>query len=221
MGRVITILGMGMSALRKADKLDEEIAGAEVWGLNNGYLTFPDLYDSRRFDRYFELHSWDYLQTWSAGEINGAPIDHFKTLANLQCPVYITERLPLIQEQTEYPFATVFDAFGTDIEVKGSPSWMLALALAEHMNGNTIARINSYGIDTNDARHANQRPSWSQWVLRAEMMGIELGGTATEFRKEQDPDAGLTGLLEFKASEYNENRKEPAKCLAFKMTGSN
>lgn len=198
MGRRITILGMGPSAYRKADCIEQFTDGTEVWSLNNAYSVFPQLVEKKKFDRFFEIHSWEYLQSWNPGEINGNRIDHFATMSNLDCPVYVSETLPLVPDQVQMPHLDILRQFGASVEIKGSPSWMLALALLEHAHGEHIEFIQSYGIDTSDTSHANQRPSWAQWTLRSELAGIELGGTMLNFRTDPDPDEGLTGLLELK-----------------------
>lgn len=212
MGRKITILGMGPTAYRKADCIEQFIEGHEVWSLNNAYLVFPQLFSARRFDKYFEIHSWEYLQTWSAGEMNGQKIDHFKTLAQLDCNVVTSERLPLMPKQSEYPFDSFISEFGEGVEVKGSPSWMMALALLQHSQGRTIDEIQVFGIDTSDPSHASQRPSWAQWTLRAELAGIKLTGTALDFRKDTEQDEGLKGLLEHRINIF-ENKHPNAERL--------
>ncbi len=204
--RRITILGMGPSAYRKADNIEQYTEGTELWSLNNAYLTYPHLFEGRKFDRMYELHSWDYLQTWQAGKVGGSPVDHFKTLEACKCDVWTTQPLPVIMRQLQFPLAEILHAFGRDVEVKGSPSWMLAHALYEHACGNEIEYIQSYGIDTKDPSHMCQRPSWSQWCVRAEAMGIELGGTMTEFRNEPDQDEGLNGLLDHARMIYDQSK---------------
>ena len=197
MGRRITILGMGPSALRKADVIEQFCEGTEVWSLNNAYLMYPQM--RGKFARFFELHSWEYLKSWTPGKYLGEPVDHWAMLEQQECPVYSMGILPIVTNQKTYPAAEVVKQFSASgsLEIKGSPSWMLALALYEHANGDPIEYIQSWGIDTSDPSHECQRPSWAQWTLRAEMSGIEIGGTALEFRKEPDNDAGLNGLLEY------------------------
>ena len=208
MGRRITILGMGPSAYRKADNIEQYCAGTEVWCLNNGYLMHESLFHAKAFTRFFELHSWEYLQGWNPGEYNGKKIDHFKTLMQIGCPVYVTEHLPIIEHQVLYPHLEVTEHFGASAEFNGSPSYMLALALYEHQNGEKIDFIQSFGIDTGDERHKCQRPSWAQWTLRAEMMGIEIGGTMLDFRTDPDLDEGLQGLRELIQEKLNRKQTE-------------
>jgi hypothetical protein len=76
----------------------------------------------------------------------------------------------------------------------GSPSLMLALALWEHDRGATIGQIDSWGIDTSDPQHGQQRQSWAFWIGQAMQRGIRFSGTATEFFAEPEKDDGLRGL---------------------------
>jgi hypothetical protein len=78
----------------------------------------------------------------------------------------------------------------------GSPSLMLALALWEHDQGKEIESIQSYGIDTSDARHAQQRQSWAYWVAQCHGRQILTGGTMCDFMHEPEQDGGLRGLRE-------------------------
>lgn len=155
--------------------------------------------------RWFELHNWDYLKTWDAG----ADIpDHFRHLAALGVPVYTTEKLPAIIDQHQIDWVRVFadlcsvnKGFSTDALTAqnyflGSPSLMLLFALWEHDQGNTVEYIQSYGIDTSDTRHKQQRQSWAFWCGQAMARGIQLGGTMTDFMLEPEMDDGLRGLRE-------------------------
>jgi len=194
-GRTIVILGMGHSSMVRSHGIKAHIPdGAEVWGLNNGYLCFPDLADGG-WSRFYELHSWNYLKTWDASTPNGPPVDHFKELADLRCEVCVSEPLPLVPNQTVINWGEVFDKLGTNYFL-GSPSMMLAHALYEHSEGAEIDQIITYGIDTNDGRHAQQRHSWAYWLAHCGNAGIIFGGTACAFMEESDNDIGLQGMRE-------------------------
>jgi hypothetical protein len=192
MSRRITILGMGISGVRKADSIEAFVEGTEVWSMNNSYLTYPSLFEKRGFDRMYEIHAWEYLKRWEPGP----GIDHFAHLEACGCDVVTTQPIPVVRRQVDLPVIDVLRAFGRNVEIKGTPSWMLAHALLEHAQGNTIEYIQSFGIDTRDPSHATQRPSWAQWCVRAEAMGVQLGGTMTAFREEPDLDEGLHGLID-------------------------
>jgi hypothetical protein len=73
---------------------------------------------------------------------------------------------------------------------------MLALALYEHDTGATGAQVDSWGMDTSDPQHAQQRASWAYWMAQTHARGIETGGTSTAFAAERERDGGLVGLRE-------------------------
>jgi len=200
-GRRITILGGGPSSAERRWNILEYCTDTEIWSLNNMYRAFGHI--AEKCSRWFELHAWKYLKTWDAG----VP-DHFEHLAKLGVTVYTTERLPAIKNQVQIDLVRVFtDLCGTDHGTDtdaimaqnyflGSPSLILATALWEHDNGDTIEYIQSYGIDTSDERHKQQRQSWAFWCGQAMARGIKLGGTMCDFMLEPEMDAGLQGLRE-------------------------
>ena len=200
-GRRITILGGGPSSAERRLDILRYCEGTEIWTLNNMYRGFDHI--ARQCSRWFELHSWQYLKTWDAG----VP-DHFVHLASLGVPVYTSEHLPAIMDQHQIDWVRVFtDLCGMDSGTEtdpltaknyflGSPSLMLALALWEHDRGDTIEYIQSYGIDTSDPQHKQQRQSWAFWCGQTMARGIKTGGTMCDFMAEPEMDGGLAGLRE-------------------------
>jgi len=73
---------MGQSASERRWDIWRYCQGTEIWGLNNGYLKFPQL--RGKWGRYFELHRWEYVKDWESGVK-----DHFRALDQLDCPVYV------------------------------------------------------------------------------------------------------------------------------------
>jgi len=228
-GRKITILGMGRTGMRKADCVEQFCVG-EVWSLNNAYLTYPQM--NGKWARFFELHSNDYLKTWRPAP-NMTPMDHFNCLHRLGCPVYTSQRIPVVMRQQivgEYDasghlsvdyrtagldgmagHADVFGSLG-GARFFGSPSVMLAVALWEHDNGAPIAEIRSWGIDTQDPDHQQQRASWAWWLSKADSRGIKITGSALEFFGETDRDEGLVGLADLTNASLREREKRGAEC---------
>lgn len=191
MGRRITILGMGDSGNERRHDILRYCEGTEIWGLNNGYISYPVL--RGHWTRFFELHSWPYLRTWDAGP--GIKC-HFSELHALGCPVYVTVELPVIARQVIYDPLKICRHFGTNFFL-GSPSLMLMLMLYEHDNGRPVEYVQSYGIDTDDGRHAQQRVSWAYWLRAVTDRGIDVGGTMADFMLVKENDAGLEGLRAF------------------------
>ena len=186
--RKITILGMGSTAIERRIDIKKYCDGTEIWGLNNGYLTFPHL--KGEWDRVFELHNYEYLKDWQSGTKC-----HFTCLDELGCDVWTMERLPLIKRQVPYKIEEYCGYFKNNYFL-GSPSLMLMLALYEHDNGEEIDEIRSWGIDTTDKAHGQQRQSWSWWLSKAHERKIKITGTACNFFSEHENDEGLRGLRE-------------------------
>jgi hypothetical protein len=188
-GRKITILGMGPTANERRLDILKYVEDTEIWSLNNAYAVYPHL--KNLWSRYFELHSYDYLKTWNPGHTGC----HFTQLQRLGCPVWRIEPLPMVENQKKYDIVKYCRHFHSNYFL-GSPSLMLILALYEHDNGDPVEEIRSYGIDTSDTQHAQQRQSWAWWTGKAQERGIKLTGTALNFQIEPEKDAGLQGLKE-------------------------
>lgn len=189
MGRKITILGMGPTAYERKIDMAGHVVG-EVWSLNNAYVFYKPS-KGLRFDRFFELHKWDYLKSWNPGHSG----DHFGELNKLGCPVYVSQPLPVIQNQVTYPHVDLFDHFQCNYFL-GSPSLMLALAVYEHDQGQEIEEIRVFGVDTSDPSHMQQRQSWTFWLSKATERRIDITGTGADCLCEEEKDDGLRGLRE-------------------------
>ena len=193
-GRKITILGMGPSSIERRLDILRYCEGTEIWTLNNAYLTFGHIQD--KVTRWFELHSFDYLRTWDAGVQ-----DHFRHLDKIGCEVITSEQLPVIRNQVVVNWMDVFTHFAfaggqASNYFLGSPSLMLAWALWEHDHGKPVSMIQSFGIDTSDPTHKQQRQSWAYWCAHAHARKIVLSGTMVDFFSEPEIDKGLQGLRE-------------------------
>jgi hypothetical protein len=181
---------MGPTANERRHDIERYCEGTEIWSLNNAYLTFPKLTAAKKFARFFELHSWQYLQTWEAGKnADGSKVDHWARLESLGCPVYVGQDMPFVKNQKlvdwlafgKYWNGKLFGRARMETDTgsqsiaayfMGSPSTILALALMEHDKGDTIEFIQSWGIDTGDPQHLCQRAAWSVWISQALSRGI-------------------------------------------------
>ena len=215
--RHITIVGMGPSATERKIDIAKYCDTPEVWCLNNGYHNYAHVLPM--FTRWFELHSWDYLKGWSEKD-SGARVagakDHFDALNKIGCEVFCSEPLPEVKNQHVIDWAAVFTALQEPGDGKlaanyflGSPSLMVALACWEHDQGQEVAEIRSWGVDTSDPSHAQQRQSWSYWCAQAHARGIEMTGTALAFMTEPEKDAGLIGLREKIGDQIEAKRQAP------------
>lgn len=206
--RKITILGMGQSAIERKHDILRYTGDSEIWGLNNGYLTYPHL--KGKWARYFEMHEYRYIADKFVGK--QAPMSYFNDLNALGCEIVTGMPLPMIENQYEYPFIDVCMHLDSNYFL-GSPSLMLMLALYEHENGNQVDEIMSWGIDTQDAVHGQQRASWAFWCRAVRERGIKLTGTSRNFMAENENDEGLRGLREHIAQgiveRVNELKEKP------------
>ena len=171
--------------------------------MNDGYLGWGHIKD--RIGRIYEMHGWDYLRNeFKPRELSGETVDHFDALRNLGCEVWTGGVLPLIPQDRQHvvPFEDMARHFKTRFFL-GSPSLMLAHALYEHVKGTVpLAEVRTWGIDTLDSQHQQQRVSWAWWCSKAASLGVALTGSALNWQGMKDNDGGLEWLhamLEAKA----------------------
>lgn len=227
MGRRICILGMGQSGKYRALGIERHLAGCtEIWGLNNGYLCYPSLTQTKAWTRYFELHQHDYLTVW-AKEHSGSAT-YFQDLDGLDCPVYTMERIPVVMKQRALCLFDICVQYNSNYFL-GSPSLMLMQLLYEHDMGQTVEELRSYGIDQLDGDHAQQRTAWAWWLRAIHDRGIALTGTITDFMLEPERDKGLEGLRQLvgqqivvhvKAEDHAKNDRAPIIIAGFQGSGA-
>ncbi|MDF3129882.1 hypothetical protein P0Y35_11800 [Kiritimatiellaeota bacterium B1221] len=181
----VTILGFGQTALERKHNILDYCKDGEIWTLNTAYRFYPHILTN--IDRYFELHSYDFLK--EEMELHKDP-NRFKILDALDIPIYVSETLPLIKKQVTYSYDKVFKQLGTN-SFNGSPCLMLMLAICMGYK-----EINSYGIDQLDKQHEDQRGAWSFLLGLAHAKGIKIGGTANYFLLAKENDVGLRGIRE-------------------------
>jgi hypothetical protein len=196
MKRVVTILGIGMSARSNVAAI------GEIWSMNDAYNVFDNAGKPLRYDRFFELHDIPYARRFHSSTSPGH--DHFTRLDLLGCPIYMQERVPEIKRSVRYPIDAIVERFRTDF-LRGSPCYMLALALFEGVN-----HIRCFGIDQMDAQHANQRPPWCFWIGVGRGMGVEFSG-AYKFLDMPEEDKGLCGYAERALRKLKTENTKPQK----------
>ena len=201
--RRITILGGGISAVERHHDILKYCTG-EVRVMNDGYLGWGHIKD--RIGRIYEMHGWDYLRNeFKPREPSGETVDHFDALRNLGCEVWTGGVLPLIPGDRQHvvPFEDMARQFKTRFFL-GSPSLMLAHALYEHVRGVApLAEIRTWGIDTLDSQHQQQRVSWAWWCSKAASLGVALTGSALNWQGMKDNDGGLEWLHEMLKAKVN------------------
>jgi len=111
----------------------------------------------------------------------GRTPNHLKWLKRCGIPVYqmkVDERIPT---STLYPYDEIVERYGhawiTNVKrpyLTSSAAFMLALALYEHDNGDTIDRLYLAGVELAiGTEYFDQRPCVEYWIGRLEQAGIE------------------------------------------------
>ena len=175
-GRKIALIGKAPSSALLAPYDD---ASWEVWILN----TLASNKEVPRWDRQFELHDLEIAKR--------NPGDYVVWLSQQTKPVYLRDDPPEgWQGGVRYPLAAILETFkdysGRNY-LTNTVSMMVALALYEHVQGQTVTDIGLWGIDMAQhgmaagggngwftSEYARQRPSVEYWVALAEGKGIKV-----------------------------------------------
>jgi len=174
--RKVAIIGFAPSSMRDAAPLLED-PEFEIWPLNQLYVAWPGI--GQHATRWFQLHnrsSYDqavrdhkhseWLAAWDRG------------------PIYMQEEAPDIPMSVQYPLHDVCKTFG--YYFTNSISWMIAIALYEHIKYGGLEALHIYGVDMAqsggpgdvNSEYAQQRPScewligWAQALLGKEKVYI-------------------------------------------------
>jgi hypothetical protein len=141
----------------------------EFWGVNNLFLTLPDM----PWTRWWEIHLIEneggkWLRR-KEPEFRGQKVEEYlKALAKLPCPVYMQTTNPLVPNAIEYPLAAVLNDCGNYFT--NTISYQIALAILEKFK-----EIHVYGVDMAvDTEYAWQRPSCEYLLGVAAGRGIEI-----------------------------------------------
>ena len=177
MGREICLVG---GASRTRSWIYELPESVELWGQNENN-TFQ-----HRADRWFQIHPRD----WRAEAIRrngkfepgnyGRPLQHVTFLASLECPVYMQEADDRIPNSVRYPIEAIAERFGVDHFGKNvnyltsTSAYMLALALMEHMDGDTIDAVHVAGVEMQiGTEYSMQKPCLEYYIGWARALSIE------------------------------------------------
>jgi len=141
----------------------------EFWGVNNLFLTFPDV----PWTRWFEIHNiaFDGLNFSRRGSrsFRGLAVDTYITkLASLKCQVYMQKKWPSIKNSMKYPLTEVVAKYGRYITNTISCEIALGLYLG-------FKEIAIFGVDMAvGTEYAKQRPSCEYFIGLAKGMGINV-----------------------------------------------
>lgn len=192
MGRKLCILGVAGQAREQAQLYElEGRDDLEIWGVNEAHKTAPK---GLRIDRVFQLHVRDWREAerrylYSNGDrlpddrdadCFGRNNEHVEYLRTCGVPVYGQVVWPDIPTSTVYPFGRVEEAVGIALPPKGikrlwatsSFGYMAALALTEHLAGDTIDELLLYAIEL---PLGTQRERLWEWPNFAYYCGLAAG----------------------------------------------
>ena len=179
MGRDICLVG---AASRTREWIHEIPESVELWGMNENN-TFQ-----HRADRWFQIHprNWREETIRHRGKFEpgnyGRPESHITFLAeHVGCPVYMQEVDDRIPNSVRYPFEEVRDTFGIEhfdlgkvAYLTSTAAYMIALALLEHMKGDTIDAIYAAGVEMQiGTEYSMQKPCVEYYLGWARALGIE------------------------------------------------
>lgn len=174
--RSICIAGMGPTK----NFVKQQDTDVEIWGFNISHIFLP------RWDRWFQLHPRNWREQaeptgepgdekWGLNEKReancfGRTKEHVEFLRACDVPVYMRRRFHDIPTSQPYPLWEVVGALGRPY-FRGTASYMIALALYEHVDRIVIA-----GIDLAEDQHQYcfEHGSVGYWLGRAEQRGVEL-----------------------------------------------
>ena len=148
----IAIVGTSDSAKEAPFKQE----GWQIWTLGRNHIWLP------RYDRFFELHSWSYLEQSNLQQI------YYQYLSTCNDKLYVVEPHPTYPNAKIFPKDEIKKHFGSYFT--SSIAWMFAMAL---MEGAT--EIGLWGVDMRgDGEYSHQRPCLEYWIGRAMEKGIKI-----------------------------------------------
>ena len=182
--RRICIAGFSSLSRNWANELPEDV---EVWAMNEAYLFLE-----RPATRYFQIHprNWNEAKSLEKGlpaDVYGRMPDHIDQLNKTGVPVYmkeVDERIPL---SVKYPMEEITERYGMEIipglkrpYLTSTASYMLALAIMEHDDGNCVDEIDLAGIELAvGTEYFHQRACFEYWCGFAAGRGIKVNRPPT------------------------------------------
>lgn len=142
----------------------------EVWGINAAHV-----YLKRKAHYWFQIHP----KSWSTGGqpptgYYGRPREHLDWLQAFDGAVWVLEPAPDIPNAKLYPLREIVAEFGREY-LTSTFAYQLALALYEHIHGQTISTLHMFGINLSALEeYAGQRPCAEYWIGRLEQAGVHV-----------------------------------------------
>ena len=157
--RKVAIVGFAPSSMNDVRVCFDD-PDFEIWPLNQFYMAMPGI--GQHATRWFQLHN--------RSSYDQAIRDHKHSewLAKVrEFPIYMQRKEPDIPMSIRYPVAEVCKYFGWYFT--NSISWMIALALWEHVQFGGLEALHIYGVDMAQddpvsGEYSQQRPS-CEWLI--------------------------------------------------------
>ena len=181
MGRKICLVGQATKTAWYAESLPSDV---EMWGQNESYTV------QKRGTRWFQIHprAWRKAEVLELGEFEadfyGRRPDHVEILSKLEIPVYMKEVDERVPASVKYPFDEITAMLGEippetpdepRLYLTSTSAYMLALALYEHLNGDTVDEMHMAGIEMAvGTEYSLQKPCVEYWLGRLAGSGVTI-----------------------------------------------
>lgn len=166
---------IGCASPQKDTEYIKKLRGYELWSMNNLFSGFSEV----TFTKWFELHYFTrigsrYIRR-GQDAYTGYPTikEYLQAIASLDIPVYMRKSLAPVKKSVKFPFKQIMRTFKTQY-FGCSFAWMIAFALYEHLQGETLDTIALLGVELSTHEYYFQRPSTEYWIGRAQGMGIQV-----------------------------------------------
>jgi len=173
--KAVTMIGFGPSSKVKMK------AQGEVWSLNN-------CYDALRANamklctRIFEMHQLEKRRGAEDVGNDGKPhLWHLDQEGKKGRRIILLKQDENITNSESFPLAEVEAGTGIKTQWRGTPCYMLAMAIVE---GYTHIRL--FGLDQMDWEHTLQREAFLFWLGYAIGRGIQISGCPTALERNMD-----------------------------------
>lgn len=141
----------------------------EFWGVNNLFLTMPQVPWTRWFEIHEITHDGAHYLRRGKREFRGMTVDkYWDKVKNLPCMTYVQKQWPDMKNGVLYPVKKITNIFGRYFT--NTISWQIALALFMGFK-----KIDIYGVDMAvGSEYGHQRPSCEYFIGIATGLGVPV-----------------------------------------------
>ncbi len=213
MAKKVAIVGFALSKV-KAPYGDKSF---EIWGLNDLHKYLE------RYDRWFEIHPYNFIMKHKAERSGGGYADGLK---KLECPIYMQDEYADFPTSVRYPIEEITKRFGLDCLERpyftNQVPYMIALALLEGFE-----EIHLYGVDMAvGTEYGFEKPCCEYWLGVAQGMGVKIHVPAQSpllkthflYGYEQDKEEAFTAECRARLEQMAKSRREAERAAKENMT---